>query len=92
MFQHNKQQADHLMRSAIPLMEKLDIPPTPYNYGIWYEYASNRTPELNKVVDTALRRFGSLPAFVSQELFSEFLLSEEFQHAHRQGYCIKATH
>lgn len=89
MFQHNKQQADHLMRSAIPLMEKLDIPPTPYNYGIWYEYASNRTPELNKVVDTTLRRFGSLPAFVSQKLFSEFLLSEEFQHAHRQGPVLK---
>lgn len=89
MFQHNKKQADLLMRSAIPLMEKLDIPPTPYNYGIWYEYVSNRTPELNKVVDTALRRFGNLPTFVSQELFSEFILTEEFQHAHRQGPALR---
>jgi diguanylate cyclase len=89
MFQHSKKQANHLMRSAIPLMDKLDIPPTPYNYGIWYEYASNRTPELNQVVDSALRRFGSLPAFVSQELFSEFLLSEEFQYAHRQGPVLR---
>ncbi|MGJ8648471.1 MAG: GGDEF domain-containing protein [Marinomonas colpomeniae] len=89
MFQHNKKQASKLMRSAIPLMAKLDIPPTPYNYGIWYEYSSNRSPELNQVVDRALRRFGSLPAFVSQELFSEFLLSEEFQYAHRQGPVLK---
>ncbi|WP_232728815.1 GGDEF domain-containing protein [Marinomonas sp. ef1] len=90
MFQHNIKQANQLMRSAIPLMVKLDIPPTPYNYGIWYEYASNKNPKFNQVVDRALRRFGSLPAFVSQELFNEFLLPEEFQHAHRQGSVLKS--
>lgn len=89
MFQHNKRQASKLMHSAIPLMAKLEIPPTPYNYGIWYEYSSNRSPELNQVVDRALRRFGSLPAFVSQDLFSEFLLAEEFQYAHRQGPVLR---
>ncbi|WP_219702023.1 GGDEF domain-containing protein [Marinomonas lutimaris] len=90
MFQNNIKQANKLMRSAIPLMVKLDIPPTPYNYGIWYEYASNRSPKLNQVVDRALRRFGSLPAFVSQELFNEFLLPEEFQYAHRQDSTLKS--
>jgi len=89
MFQHNIKQANQLMRSAIPLMVKLDIPPTPYNYGIWYEYASNRNPKLNQVVDRALRRFGSLPAFVSRELFHEFLLPEEFQQANHQGTALK---
>lgn len=89
MFQHNIKQANQLMRSAIPLMVKLDIPPTPYNYGIWYEYASNRNPKLNQVVDRALRRFGSLPAFVSRELFHEFLLPEEFQQADHQGAALK---
>jgi len=89
MFQHSVIQANQLMRSAIPLMEKLDIPPTPYNYGIWYEYTSNRTPKLNQVVDRTLRRFGSLPAFVSQELFNEFLLPKEFQYAYQQGPILK---
>ncbi|WP_417537017.1 GGDEF domain-containing protein [Marinomonas sp.] len=89
MFQHNTKQAKQLMRSAIPLMVKLDIPPTPYNYGIWYEYASNKNPKLNQLVDRALRRFGSLPAFVSKELFNEFLLPEEFQHAHHQSGRLK---
>ncbi|ETX11461.1 diguanylate cyclase [Marinomonas ushuaiensis DSM 15871] len=89
MFQHSVTQANELMRLAIPLMEKLDIPPTPYNYGIWYEYTSNRTPKLNRVVDRTLRRFGSLPAFVSQELFNEFLLPKEFQYAYQQGPVLK---
>ncbi|UTW01448.1 GGDEF domain-containing protein [Marinomonas rhizomae] len=89
MFQHNIKQANQLMRSAIPLMVKLDIPPTPYNYGIWYEYASNRNPKFNQVVDRALRRFGGLPAFVSQELFNEFLVTEDIQYAHHQGPILK---
>ncbi|NLQ16373.1 GGDEF domain-containing protein [Marinomonas sp. M1K-6] len=89
MFQYNTEQANKLMKSAIPLMAKLDIPPTPYNYGIWYEYVSNRTPKLNQVVDQALRRFGSLPAFVSKEVFNEFLLPEEFQHAHQRDESFK---
>lgn len=89
MFQHSVNQANLLMRSAIPLMEKLNIPPTPYNYGIWYEYTSNRTPKLNQVVDRTLRRFGGLPAFVSQELFNEFLLPQEFQYAYLQGPVLR---
>ncbi|WP_110572554.1 GGDEF domain-containing protein [Marinomonas alcarazii] len=89
MFQHTTKQANKLMRSAIPLMVKLDIPPTPFNYGIWYEYASNNNPKLNQLVDRSLRRFGSLPAFVSKELFTEFLLPEEFQQADAQGARLK---
>ena len=89
MFQHNTKQANKLMRSAIPLMVKLDIPPTPFNYGIWYEYASNNNPKLNQLVDRAIRRFGSLPAFVSKELFTEFLLPDEFQQADVHGERLK---
>ncbi|WP_262368487.1 GGDEF domain-containing protein [Marinomonas sp. IMCC 4694] len=89
MFQHNIKQANRLMRSAIPLMVKLNIPPTPYNYGIWYEYASNRNPTLNQLVDRALRRFGGLPAFVSKEIFNEFFLPEEYQNTQHQGAALK---
>ncbi|BFM48262.1 GGDEF domain-containing protein [Marinomonas sp. THO17] len=84
MFQHSTKEANQLMRSAIPLMVKLDIPPTPYNYGIWYQYASNSNPKLNQVVDRAIRRFGSLPAFVSKELFNEFIMSEDIKQSDEQ--------
>lgn len=84
MFQHSMKQANQLMRSALPLMVKLDIPPTPYNYGIWYEYASNNNPKLNQVVDRTIRRFGSLPAFVSKELFNEFIIADDIKQANAQ--------
>ena len=81
MFQKGIKQANQRMRSAIPLMLKLNIPPTPENYGIWYEYASNSTPKLNQIVDKAIRRFGSLPSFVSSDLYREFLLPVEAKNA-----------
>jgi len=74
MFQKGIKQANQRMRSAIPLMLKLNIPPTPENYGIWYEYASNSTPKLNQIVDKAIRRFGSLPSFVSSDLYRALFL------------------
>lgn len=93
MFQHITKQANALMKTAIPLMAKLDVPPTPSNYGLWYEYVSNTNPTLNKVVDRALRRFGNLPDFVSKELFNEFLLPNEFQQAPRQSKALSSlTH
>ena len=88
MFQHSIKEANQLMRSAIPLMVKLDIPPTPYNYGIWYEYASNNNPKLNQVVDQTIRRFGSLPAFVSKELFNEFIMAEDIKQSDAHHHSL----
>ncbi|MBM6550013.1 GGDEF domain-containing protein [Marinomonas ostreistagni] len=55
----------------------MDIPPTPYNYGIWYEYVRQTSPQLNRLVDSTIGRLGSLPSFVSKELFHQFLVAEE---------------
>ncbi|WP_233402712.1 GGDEF domain-containing protein [Marinomonas transparens] len=66
-------------------MTKLNIAPTPYNYGIWYEYASNRTPQLNQAIDSTLRKFSILPDFVSKELFYEFVLPNERHHSISQS-------
>ncbi|MCB5161918.1 GGDEF domain-containing protein [Marinomonas algarum] len=89
MFQQSTEQANELMQTALPLMEKLEVPPTPSNYGLWYEYVSNTNPRLNKVIDRALRRFGNLPDFVSKELFNEFLLPDQFQQAPRHEKTLQ---
>lgn len=80
MYQENNKQANRLMRKAVPLMLKLDIAPTPYNYGVWYEYVSNRNQKLNQLMDSTLRNFGSFPNYVAKELFHDFLLSDEFSY------------
>ncbi|REG85675.1 GGDEF domain-containing protein [Marinomonas pollencensis] len=76
--------ATELMQKAVPMMLKLDVAPTPYNYGIWYEYVSNRNQKLNQIMDGTLRKLGHLPGFLARELFHEFLLPEEFQQGNGQ--------
>lgn len=88
MFQKDMTQANHRMRYAIPLMLKLNIPPTPENYVIWYEYAANSTPRLNQIVDKAIRKFGSLPSFVSSDLYREFLLPIEVHKTNDQNQAL----
>ncbi|GAB3476053.1 GGDEF domain-containing protein [Marinomonas epiphytica] len=78
MYQEGSKQANQFMRQAVPLMQKLDIAPSPYNYGIWYEYVSNRNQQLNALMDDTLRKYGTFPSFVAKELFHEYLLSDEF--------------
>lgn len=85
MHSDSPRQANALLQKAIPLMRKMDIAPTPYNYGIWYEYVRQSTPKLNHLVDTTIGRLGSLPSFISKELFHQFLVSEEarFNNEHK---------
>ena len=73
MHPDSPRQANALLHKAVPLMRKMDIAPTPYNYGIWYEYVRQTSPKLNQLVDSTIGKLGSLPSFMSKELFHQFL-------------------
>ena len=77
MHPDSPRQANALLHKAVPLMRKMDIAPTPYNYGIWYEYVRQTSPKLNQLVDSTIGKLGSLPSFMSKELFHQFLVAEE---------------
>ena len=77
MHPDSPRQANALLQKAVPLMRKMDIAPTPYNYGIWYEYVRKTSPTLNQLVDSTIGKLGSLPSFMSKELFHKFLVAEE---------------
>ena len=50
------------VRLALPLMSKHNIPVTPRNYAVWYEYVSGSNNELCSTIDTMLEK---------NEVFSE---------------------
>lgn len=42
----DKARAQEIARLAFPLMTRLDIPVTPINYALWFEYHLGRSPDL----------------------------------------------
>ncbi|MEM0909563.1 MAG: diguanylate cyclase [Pseudomonadota bacterium] len=68
-FDESSDQAAHLLRQAIPAMVKYNIVPNPLNYTLWYSYFSNAFPHLKNDLDLAIKRYGTCPQKVGEDLF-----------------------
>ncbi len=62
------------LRMAVPLMIQRKIPPTPYNYALWYAHVQNVSPELSKALLEHFPRAGSYDHDKSESLFFEFFV------------------
>jgi len=72
----------NLLREAIPKMSQLNIPLTPENYHVWYEYTMGSSLELNKAIDKLLKDGSKFTNAVNQELYSTHIYQapeESFQ-------------
>lgn len=76
MLQDTAELAAQYLREAVPLMVKHQIPPTPFNYALWYSYVSKRDPMLNKAMETVLDNHGTCPPSVTEELFSQHIIDD----------------
>ncbi len=66
-YQHSYEQALEYSRTSLDEMKRLNVPATPSNFSIFYEYASGRSPDLNKAIDILISN--------RQEFTPETLLS-----------------
>ena len=80
-FADNTNQAAELLREAIPLMVKYNIPPNPLNYALWYTYVSRSMPDLNQRLEKALETYGTCPNRVGEQMFREHIIHEEVEAA-----------
>jgi len=72
----------NLLREAIPKMSQLNIPLTPENYHVWYEYTMGGCLELNKAIDKLLKDGTTFTSTINQELYSSYIYQapeESFQ-------------
>jgi diguanylate cyclase len=67
-----KRSAENL-KKAVPLMLKYQVPTTPPNYALWYTYVDKTEPELNRIIDEAVKQFGHCPPSTNQQLHSQFI-------------------
>ena len=74
-------EAADLLKQAVPLMVRHDIPPTPVHYALWYTYSRGGEPELNQRLDKIVKDFDSFPGEAALKLFREFVIRGELEEA-----------
>lgn len=70
-------QANIYAKRAFGLMEELNVPPIPQNYEIWFGYASDQMPHLNKTLDKIIAEKGDFTIDVSSEIYRRFFTNVE---------------
>jgi len=72
----------NLLREAIPKMSQLNIPLTPENYHVWYEYTMGSSLELNRAIDKLLKDDTKFTNTINQGLYNSHIYQapeESFQ-------------
>ncbi len=60
----------NLLRETIPRMSQLQIPLTPQNYHIWYEYTMGSKQDLNRAIDDLLENGCKFTSKINNELYN----------------------
>ncbi|MBT7409851.1 MAG: GGDEF domain-containing protein [Methylococcales bacterium] len=64
------------LKKILPLMGRFNIPTTPENYAVWYEYSLNRTPALNKKIDKIKTQANAFTNKVNNDLYVQFVANQ----------------
>ncbi|CAD5109073.1 GGDEF domain-containing protein [Zestomonas carbonaria] len=70
-----------LLKQAVPLMVRHDIPPNPVHYALWYTYSQGSSPELNRRLDKVVQDFETFPPDTALKLFREYVIHGELEEA-----------
>ncbi len=66
--------AEHL-RLALPLMARYQIPVTPQNYAVWYDYVAGVNEPLKQSIDDMMMGDGSLTEDFIEDLYHRFVIN-----------------
>lgn len=69
----NVETSAEILRQAVPQMSALDIPVTPENYTVWYEYFLGINLDLKRAIDGLLANKVVFTFEVNQGLYSNFI-------------------
>lgn len=69
----NLETAAEILRKAVPQMSALDIPVTPENYNVWYEYYLGVNLDLKRAIDGLLANKVVFSFEVNQGLYHNFI-------------------
>ncbi len=81
LYPEETRDAAALLKKAVPLMMRHDIPPNPVHYALWYTYSKGLEPELNRRLDKTIADFDSFPPETAAKLFRDFIIHGELEEA-----------
>jgi diguanylate cyclase len=77
LYPEDSREAAALLKQAVPLMVRHNIPPNPVHYALWYTYSKGQDPELNRHLDRVVRDFDGCPPESATRLFREYIIRDE---------------
>ncbi|PCI43704.1 MAG: hypothetical protein COB49_11900 [Alphaproteobacteria bacterium] len=66
---------------ALDLMSMYNVIPSPSNYQVWYDYASEENMSLNKAIDDMIRQKKSFTSIACNNLYERFFSGDRVQNA-----------
>jgi len=81
LYPEDSREAAALLKQAVPLMVRHNIPPNPVHYALWYTYSKGQDPELNRHLDRVVNDFDSFPPESAARLFREYIIRDELEDA-----------
>ena len=74
--EESRESAD-LLKQAVPLMMRHQIPPNPVHYALWYTYSQGNNPDLNKRLEKIVGDYDVFPPETALKLFREYIICNE---------------
>lgn len=81
LYPEETREAAELLKQAVPLMVRHDIPPNPIHYALWYTYSQGKQPDLNRRLDKIVKDFDAFPPDSAVKLFRDFIIRGELEEA-----------
>lgn len=71
------ERAAELLRLAVPLMSRHDVPATPQNYAIWYAYVSGEKPALIAEIDRLVAEGVRFTEELNSKIYREMIVEHD---------------
>ena len=66
-------QAVRYLKLTLPEMSKREIPTTPENYAVWYEYTSGTNLELKQKIDSLIKKNTPFSEKLNSDLYTQYI-------------------
>src|SRR5690349_8528562 len=65
-----------VLRKVLPMMTRQGVPTIPQNYAVWFDYVSERNPDLRRELERRIREGAQFTPSACRRLYEKFYVDE----------------